>query len=179
MPADATLAVKARRSVVGDYAELTKPRIALLVRVTTFAAMVWAEGGLPDFGLVLATLVGMACASGGGAVLNHVLDRDLDRHMERTRRRPVADGRVSPAAATTFGLALNLIAALILLTFTNVLTTVFAIGGSAFYVVIYTMLLKRRTPQNIVIGGAAGAIPPLAGWAAVTGEVGLAPLVMS
>jgi len=107
-----------------------------------------------------------------------VLDRDLDRQMERTRRRPVADGRISPAAATVFGLALNVIAAVILLTFTNVLTTVFAIGGSAFYVVIYTMLLKRRTPQNIVIGGAAGAIPPLAGWAAVTGEVGLAPLVM-
>ena len=98
--------------------------------------------------------------------------------MERTRHRPVATGRVSVAAATAFGLALNVIAAVVLLTFTNVLTTVLAIGGSAFYVVIYTMLLKRRTPQNIVIGGAAGAIPPLAGWAAVTGEIGLAPLIM-
>jgi protoheme IX farnesyltransferase len=178
MAADAALTEEARRSVVGDYYELTKPRITLLVLITTVAAMVWAEGGLPPVGLTLATLVGMACASGGGAALNHVLDRDLDRQMERTRLRPVADGRVSPTAATIFGIALNVIAAVVLLAFTNVLTAVLAIGGSAFYVVIYTMLLKRRTPQNIVIGGAAGAIPPLAGWAAVTGELGLAPIVM-
>jgi protoheme IX farnesyltransferase len=178
MAADAALTEEARRSVVGDYYELTKPRITLLVLITTVAAMVWAEGGLPPAGLTLATLVGMACASGGGAALNHVLDRDLDRKMERTRLRPVADGRISPAAATAFGIALNVIAAIVLLAFTNVLTAVLAIGGSAFYVVIYTMLLKRRTPQNIVIGGAAGAIPPLAGWAAVTGELGLAPIVM-
>ena len=161
-----------------DYWEMTKPSITLLVLVTTAGAMVWAAGGLPPLGLTVATLVGLACASGGGAVLNHVFDRDIDRLMERTRNRPVATGRVSVAAATAFGLALNVIAAVVLLTFTNVLTAVLAIGGSAFYVVVYTMVLKRRTPQNIVIGGAAGAIPPLAGWAAVTGEIGLAPLIM-
>ena len=164
--------------MLSDYWEMTKPSITLLVLVTTAGAMVWAAGGLPPLELTVATIVGMACASGGGAVLNHVLDRDIDRLMERTRRRPVATGRVSVAAATAFGLGLNLIAAVVLLSFTNVLTAVLAIGGSAFYVVVYTMLLKRRTPQNIVIGGAAGAIPPLAGWAAVTGEIGLAPLIM-
>jgi protoheme IX farnesyltransferase len=179
MAADAAVTpVASRPSVFADYYEMTKPRIALLVLITTVGAMVWAANGLPRVELTIATIIGMACASGGGAVLNHVLDRDIDRLMERTRRRPVADGRVSVAAATTFGLLLNVAAAAILLEFTNVLTAVFAIGGSAFYVVIYTMLLKRRTVQNIVIGGAAGAIPPLAGWAAVTGEVGLAPLVM-
>ena len=179
MAADAAVVpVESRPSVFADYYEMTKPRIALLVLITTVGAMVWAAGGLPPVELTIATIVGMACASGGGAVLNHVLDRDIDRLMERTRRRPVADGRVSAAAATTFGLLLNVAAAAILLQFTNLLTAVFAIGGSAFYVVIYTMLLKRRTAQNIVIGGAAGAIPPLAGWAAVTNEVGLAPLVM-
>jgi protoheme IX farnesyltransferase len=179
MAADAAVTpVERRPSVLADYWEMTKPSITLLVLVTTAGAMVWAAGGLPPVELTLATIVGLACASGGGAVLNHVLDRDIDRLMERTRRRPVATGRVPVAAATAFGLGLNVAAAAILLEFTNVLTTVFAIGGSAFYVVIYTMVLKRRTPQNIVIGGAAGAIPPLAGWAAVTGEVGLAPLIM-
>jgi heme o synthase len=176
--AEATQLVDARPSLLGDFWELTKPRIALLVLVTTAGAMVWAAEGVPPLGLTLATLAGLALASGGGAVLNHVLDRDIDRLMDRTRLRPVADGRISARAATIFGLALNAGAAAILLAFTNGLTTLFALGGSAFYVVVYTMLLKRRTAQNIVIGGAAGAIPPLAGWAAVTGEVGLAPLVM-
>ena len=178
MAADAARPVESRPSAFSDYWEMTKPSITLLVLVTTAGAMVWAAEGLPSIELTLATLIGLACASGGGAVLNHVLDRDIDRLMERTRRRPVATGRVSVAAATAFGLGLNVAAATILLTFTNVLTAVLAIGGSAFYVVIYTMVLKRRTPQNIVIGGAAGAIPPLAGWAAVTGEIGLAPLIM-
>jgi protoheme IX farnesyltransferase len=179
MAADAAVTpVESRPSVLSDYWEMTKPSITLLVLVTTAGAMVWAANGLPPIELLVATLVGLACASGGGAVLNHVVDRDIDRLMERTRNRPVATGRVSVVAATAFGLALNVIAAVVLLTFTNVLTTVLALGGSAFYVVIYTMVLKRRTPQNIVIGGAAGAIPPLAGWAAVTGEIGLAPLIM-
>jgi protoheme IX farnesyltransferase len=179
MAADAAVTpVESRPSVFSDYWEMTKPSITLLVLVTTAGAMVWAAAGLPPVELTVATIIGMACASGGGAVLNHVLDRDIDRLMERTRRRPVATGRVSVAAATTFGLGLNLLAAVILLSFTNVLTAALAIGGSAFYVVVYTIVLKRRTPQNIVIGGAAGAIPPLAGWAAVTGEIGLAPLIM-
>ncbi len=176
--ADAAHLVEVRRSLLADLWELTKPRIALLVLVTAAGAMVWAAEGVPPVGIALATLAGLALASGGGAVLNHVLDRDIDRLMERTRQRPVADGRVSAPAATVLGLLLNVAAAILLLAFTNVLTAAFALGGSAFYVVVYTMLLKRRTPQNIVIGGAAGAIPPLAGWAAVTGDVGLAPLVM-
>src|SRR6478735_3291421 len=142
MAADAGVTpVEARPSVFADYWEMTKPSITLLVLVTTAGAMVWAAGGLPPLELTVATIVGLACASGGGAVLNHVIDRDIDRLMERTRRRPVATGRVSVAAATAFGLGLNLIAAVVLLTFTNVLTAVLAIGGSAFYVVVYTMLL--------------------------------------
>ena len=165
-------------SVLSDYWEMTKPRITLLVLITTAGAMVWAAHGLPPVGLTIATLVGMAMASGGAGVLNHVLDRDIDVLMERTRHRPVAAGRVSPTAATIFGLVLNVAAAVVLLAFTNVLTTVLAITGSVFYVVVYTMLLKRRTVQNIVIGGAAGALPPLVGWAAVTGEIGLAAVLM-
>jgi heme o synthase len=167
-----------RPSVLQDYYELTKPRIALLVLVTTAGAMVWAAAGVPNLRIFVATLIGMALASGGAGALNHAIDRDIDRMMERTRSRPVADGRVAPAAAILFGIALNVAAAVILVTFTNRLAAAIALAGSAFYVVIYTMLLKRRTPQNIVIGGAAGALPPLAGWAAVTGHVALAPLIM-
>jgi protoheme IX farnesyltransferase len=169
---------RTRPSLLADYWELTKPRITLLVLITTVGAMVWAAHGLPPLGLVAATVLGMAMASGGAAVLNHVLDRDIDLLMERTRNRPVAVGRVSPLAATVFGVGLNVAAAAILLAFTNALTAAIAIAGSLFYVVIYTVLLKRRTVQNIVIGGAAGALPPLAGWAAVTGEIGLAPVLM-
>jgi heme o synthase len=177
--ADAVISAgSARRSLVADYWELTKPRITLLVLVTTLGAMIWAASGLPRVELLLATIAGMALASGGAAALNHVLDRDLDRMMERTRYRPVADERVSPRSAAIFGLGLNALAALILATWTNPLTVLLALGGSFFYVVIYTMALKRRTVQNIVIGGAAGAIPPLAGWAAVTGRIGLAPVIM-
>ena len=174
----ATADTDARRSVFADYWELTKPRIALLVLVTTVGAMIWAAEGLPRVGLMVATVVGMALASGGAGVLNHVLDRDIDRLMERTRNRPVADGRVSPTRAAIFGIALNLAAVAILLAFANLLTAALAITGSLFYVVVYTIWLKRRTAQNIVIGGAAGAIPPLAGWAAVTNEVGWPALFM-
>jgi protoheme IX farnesyltransferase len=171
-------AAPARRSAVADYLELTKPRIALLVLVTTYGAMVWAAGGLPGFGVSVATIAGMSLASGGAGVLNHVLDRDVDRLMLRTRGRPVAAGRVSPRAATLFGVGLNIAAVLLLALATNALTAALALGGSLFYVIVYTLVLKRRTPQNIVIGGAAGAMGPLVGWAAVTGSLALAPLLM-
>jgi protoheme IX farnesyltransferase len=177
--ADAVIAPgSVRRSLLADYWELTKPRITLLVLVTTVGAMIWAASGMPHVELLAATIAGMALASGGAAALNHVLDRDLDRMMERTRSRPVADERVSARAATVFGLGLNALAAVILVVWTNPLTVALALGGSFFYVVIYTIALKRRTVQNIVIGGAAGAIPPLAGWAAVTGRIELAPVIM-
>jgi protoheme IX farnesyltransferase len=176
--ADAVVTVQAERSALADYWELTKPRIALLVLITTVGAMVWAAGGVPPVGLLLATVAGMALASGGAAALNHVLDRDIDRLMERTRFRPVADERVSPRFATIYGLGLIAAAAIVLAAWTNGLTVALALGGAFFYVVVYTILLKRRTVQNIVIGGAAGAVPPLVGWAAVTGQIGLAAVTM-
>jgi protoheme IX farnesyltransferase len=161
-----------------DYRTLMKPRITLLVVLTTLAAMVWAADGAPPVGLTLATLLGMTLASGGASALNHVWDRDIDRLMTRTQERPVAAGRITPRAGAVFGVTLNVAAACLLVAAANPLTAALAMAGSAFYVVVYTMVLKRRTPQNIVIGGAAGAVPPLVGWAAVTGEVGLAPVLM-
>ncbi len=164
--------------LVADYRTLMKPRITLLVLLTTVGAMVWAAGGLPPLAVTSATLLGMTLASGGASALNHVWDRDIDRLMTRTQARPVAAGRIGPRAGTLFGVALNLAAAVVLTIAVNPLAAGLAMAGSLFYVVVYTMVLKRRTPQNIVIGGAAGAVPPLVGWAAVTGEIGLAPVLM-
>jgi len=168
----------AEPGTAADYRTLMKPRITLLVVFTTLGAMVWAAGGAPPPALTLATLLGMTLASGGASALNHVCDRDIDRLMTRTRTRPIAAGRLSARAGTVFGLSLNAAAAVLLLVVAGPLAAALAMAGSAFYVVAYTMVLKRRTPQNIVIGGAAGAVPPLVGWAAVTGEIGLAPLLM-
>ena len=161
-----------------DYRTLMKPRITLLVVFTTLGAMVWAAEGLPPLGLTVATLLGMTLASGGASALNHVWDRDIDRLMTRTETRPIAAGRIGPRSGAIFGVALNVAAAALLTVAANPLAAGLAMAGSLFYVVVYTMVLKRRTPQNIVIGGAAGAVPPLVGWAAVTGAVGLAPLLM-
>jgi protoheme IX farnesyltransferase len=164
--------------VVADYLTLVKPRIMLLLLVTTYGAMAWAEGGLPPLGLTIATLGGMALASGGASAFNHVYDRDIDALMTRTRLRPVADGRVSPLAGSVYATVLLVASVVVLAVFANWLAALLALAGALFYVVIYTVLLKRRTPQNIVIGGAAGAVPPLVGWAAVTGGVDFEPVVM-
>ncbi len=174
----ATAAIPVRPSVLADYVELTKPRIMALLLVTTAGAMAWAADGVPAAGLTLATLAGMALTSGGASAFNHVLDRDIDRLMRRTRGRPVAAGRISPAAASAYAGALAGAGVATLLLGANALAAALALAGGAFYVVVYTALLKRRTPQNIVIGGAAGAIPPLVGWAAVTGTIGAAPLLL-
>jgi heme o synthase len=168
----------ARPGVIADYVTLVKPRIMLLLLVTTYGAMAWAEGGLPPVGLTIATIGGMALASGGASAFNHVYDRDIDLLMSRTRLRPVADGRVSPLAGSVYATLLLVASVVVLAVFANWLAALLALGGALFYVVIYTMLLKRRTTQNIVIGGAAGAVPPLVGWAAVTGGVALEPVVM-
>ena len=127
--------------------------------------------GLPSLGLTVATLGGLALACGGASALNHVLDRDIDRLMgERTQARPVASGRVAPARALEFGLALLRASFVVLACYVNLLTAVLALVGGAFYVLVYTRWLKRSTPQNIVIGGAAGAVPPVVGWTAATGH---------
>jgi protoheme IX farnesyltransferase len=160
------------RGVVNDYIELTKPRIIYLLLITTFAAMMMAARGLPSWRLTLVTLVGGALASASAGAFNCVWDRDIDRIMRRTQARPIATGRISVTHALIFGGITLGIAIALLATWVNPLAASLALAGNVFYVVIYTMWLKRRTPLNIVIGGAAGAIPPLVGWAAVTGSLG-------
>ena len=151
----------------------------ILLLITMLGGMVWAEGGIPPLWLIASTLLGMGLASGGASAINHALDRDLDVRMERTRLRPVADGRIAPRPAIIFGIALSTLGILVLAVLTTPLAAVLALAGNLFYIFVYTMWLKRRTPQNIVIGGAAGAMPPLVGWAAVTGSVALSLIHIS
>jgi len=159
---------------VRDLVALTKPAIMSLLLLTALGGMFLAERGVPPFGLLAATLIGGAAASGGAASLNHYFDRDIDERMRRTRKRPLPAHRVSNAVAIWWGVALNVIAFVVLAVFTNVLAAALAIGGTVFFILVYTIWLKRTTAQNIVIGGAAGAIPPLVGWAAITGSLDLA-----
>jgi protoheme IX farnesyltransferase len=162
-----------------DYVALTKPRIMSLLLVTGFCGMIAGARGWPGTGLAIAAMGGLALACGGASALNHVLDRDIDPLMgERTKSRPVASGRVPASRALEFGLALMAFSFVLLASTVNVLTAVLALVGGLFYVIVYTRWLKRSTSQNIVIGGAAGAVPPLVGWAAATGQVGVAALLM-
>jgi protoheme IX farnesyltransferase len=161
-----------------DYVALTKPRIMTLLLLTGAAGVFAGAEGAPDPGLLAATLVGLGLACGGASALNHVLDRDIDRSMGRTSKRPVAGGRVSPELALEFGLALSALSFVLLASLVNVLAAVLALIGNLFYVLVYTRWLKRSTPQNIVIGGAAGAVPPLVGWAAATGNLTLPALYL-
>ena len=153
-----------------DYLALTKPRIMSLLLLTGFCGM--AAGGLPSAGVAASAMLGLALACGGASALNHYMDRDIDRLMgKRTRSRPVASGRVAPPRALEFGLALSALSFVLLASTVNVFTALLALVGNLFYVLVYTGWLKRSTPQNIVIGGAAGAVPPLVGWAAATGSL--------
>jgi len=160
-----------------DYVTLTKPRIMSLLLLTGGAGMFVGAQGTPPAGTFAAAMVGLALACGGASALNHLLDRDLDRLMgTRTERRPVAAGRVAPERALEFGLVLSAFSFVLLASAVNVLTALLALVGNLFYVVVYTRWLKRATPQNIVIGGAAGAVPPLVGYAAATGDLALPAL---
>src|SRR5436190_17430143 len=162
-----------------DYVTLTKPRIMTLLLLTGACGMVIAARGLPSLSLFAATMLGLALACGGASALNHVLDADIDRLMgKRTEKRPVAAGRIDAGRALEFGLTLSAFSFVLLASAVNVLTAVLALAGNLFYVLVYTRWLKRSTPQNIVIGGAAGAVPPLVGWAAATGHVGLAAWIL-
>ena len=163
----------ASRSVLSDYVALTKPRIVSLLLLTALGGMFLAADGTPDVSVVLLVMVSGSLAAGGAHALNHFLERDIDGRMRRTRHRPVASGRVSPNHAFLFGIGLNLIAFALLATLVNPLTAFITLSGTLIYVFVYTMGLKRTTPQNIVIGGAAGAVPPMAGWTAVTGSLDL------
>jgi heme o synthase len=160
-----------------DYLTLTKPHIMTLLLLTGAAGMFVGAQGVPPLGLFAATMLGLGLACGGASALNHVLDRDIDALMgSRTEQRPVASGRVTPAQALEFGIVLSAISFALLAAAVNVLTAVLALVGNLFYVLVYTRWLKRSTPQNIVIGGAAGAVPPLVGYAAATGSLALPAL---
>jgi protoheme IX farnesyltransferase len=159
--------------VVRDYIALTKPRVILLLEVTAVAAMVIAARGWPGWRLVLLTFAGGWLAASGANAINCWFDRDIDLEMGRTRSRPIPAGRIEPLQALAFGVALGAASFLLLATTVNLLSAVLAMTALLFYVLVYTMWLKRSSMQNIVIGGAAGAIPPLVGWAAVTGSLNL------
>jgi protoheme IX farnesyltransferase len=166
------------RSRAGAYIALTKPRIIELLLVTTVPTMVVAERGLPDLGLVVATLFGGALAAAGANAINMYIDRDIDKVMRRTRNRPLVTGQITPRAALVFAVSLEVVAAVTLWWLVNPLSAVLAVSATLFYVFVYTIWLKRTSTRNIVIGGAAGAVPVLVGWSAVTGRLDWAPLVL-
>jgi protoheme IX farnesyltransferase len=158
------------RQTLADYVALTKPKVQSLLLLTTVTTMFVA--GSPSLSLVLLTCVGGYLSAGGAGAVNHWFDRDIDAQMARTANRPVPSGRVAPHAALAFGVALAALAFAELTIFVNLTAALLSFSGFLGYVLVYTIWLKRRTSQNIVIGGAAGAIPPLVGWAAVRGTVG-------
>jgi protoheme IX farnesyltransferase len=160
-----------REASLSDYWQLLKPRIMLLIVITTIGSLVLAADGWPGTALMIWTVLGMAFVSGGSSAINHWYDRDIDALMERTSERPVASGRVAPNAALALGVVLAVAGIAGLALAVNWLAAFWALAGFVCYVFVYTVWLKRRTPQNIVIGGAAGAVPPLVAWAAVTGSV--------
>jgi len=166
------------RETTAAYFQLTKPRIIVLLLITTIPAMVLAQRGMPSIGLIVATLLGGTIAAGSANAINCYLDRDIDEVMRRTRKRPLPAHRVEPEGALAFGFVLGAISFFYLSVAVNVLAASLALSAITFYVFVYTMWLKRTSVQNIVIGGAAGAVPALVGWAAVTGTVGPAAWVL-
>ncbi len=167
-----------RLAKVRSYVALTKPRIIELLLITTLPTMFVARRGVPSLALMLATLLGGTLAAGGANATNMVIDRDIDKVMHRTRRRPLVTGEVTPRAALVFAVALEIVAFVQLWLTVNLLSACLAVSATAFYVFVYTLWLKRNYSSNIVIGGAAGAVPVLVGWAAVTGSLSWAPVVL-
>jgi protoheme IX farnesyltransferase len=176
--APALQGTRAGWSTISAYVALTKPRIIELLLVTTLPTMVVAKRGLPSIGLILATLVGGTLAAGGANAINMVADRDIDRLMNRTKNRPLVTGAMTPTAALVFAIVLETVAFVELWLAVNLLSAALAVSATLFYVFVYTLWLKRRSSQNIVIGGAAGAVPVLVGWAAVTNSLSWAPIVL-
>lgn len=166
------------RTLIGAYVALTKPRIIELLLITTIPTMVLAAGGWPETSLVVWTVLGGALAAGGANAINMFIDRDIDGLMERTRNRPLVTGRISPRNALFFALVLEVAAFALLAWSSNVLAACLAISATLFYVFVYSMWLKRTSRQNIVIGGAAGAVPVLVGWAAVRNDVSWSAIVL-
>jgi protoheme IX farnesyltransferase len=167
--ATVAVATPGLRLLIADYVELTKPKVQSLLLLTTVTTMLVA--GSPSLALIVATCVGGYLSAGGAGAVNHVLDRDIDAQMKRTAARPIPAGRISPTAGLIYGITLATLSFVWLTATVNLLAAALALSGFVGYVGVYTMWLKRRTVQNIVIGGAAGAVPPLVGWAAVTGSV--------
>ena len=176
--APAPLARASLSTVIRDYVALTKPRIILLLVVTAIGSMFLAARGTPSLVALTLVTVGGSLAAAGANALNQFLDRDIDERMGRTRRRPLPGQRIEPWHALVFGLALNLIAFILLAQWVNLLSALLTLSATVFYALVYTQWLKRSTVQNIVIGGAAGAIPPMVGWAAVTGGLALPAFYM-
>ena len=166
------------KDVVAAYVGLTKPRVIELLLLTTVPVMFFAARGVPDLGLVVATVVGGALSAGSASVFNCVYDRDIDEQMRRTRRRALPRHIVSPGAALVFGFVLGIVSTVVLALWVNPLSALLSVTANAFYVFVYTMLLKRRTTQNIVWGGLAGCFPALIGWTAVTGELSWIPVIL-
>lgn len=166
------------RAIARDYVSLAKPRIIVLLLITEVATMIIAARGIPSLALLFWAALGGALASGGSGAINCWYDRDIDRVMARTCSRPLPSGRIVPWRALTFGVSLITASVVVFALAVNTLAAALALAGALFYVFIYTMLLKRRTPLNIVIGGAAGAFPPLVGWAAVQGNIGWPAFVL-
>ncbi len=178
-PVEARPAARAAwRDRVTAYVGLTKPRVIELLLLTTVPVMFFAQRGVPPVGLVLATVVGGALSAGSASTYNCVYDRDIDEQMRRTRRRAIPRHVVSPVAALVFATVLAVVSTVVLAVWVNVLSAALSLGANAFYVFGYTMLLKRRTTQNIVWGGLAGCFPALIGWTAVTGELSWVPVVL-
>jgi protoheme IX farnesyltransferase len=158
---------------IKDYTTLTKPKVNLLLVITALSAIFLASENLPSIQVLIAVIVGGTFASGGAGAINHSIDKDIDNTMKRTSKRPVAGERISKLNALIFGILLNIASFTILSVLTNVLAAIMAICGTLFYVIIYSIWLKKKTFHNIVIGGAAGCFPPLVGWSAVTGDLSL------
>jgi len=165
-------------SRIGGFVALTKPRIIELLLITTVPTMVMAQGGWPRTSLVLITLLGGTLAAGGANAINMVVDRDIDKLMPRTQGRPLVTGLLGPREAMVFAIALEVLAFAVLWAWANLLSAILALAATLFYVFVYTLWLKRTSTQNIVIGGAAGAVPVLVGWAAVQNNVAWAPVVL-
>ncbi len=165
--------VATSQTLIRDYIALTKPRIVVMLLMTALGGMFLAAKGTPQASVMLTVLLAGALASGGANALNQWLDRDIDGDMFRTRQRPMVVGRIPPNHAVVFGIGLNIVAFVLLAALVNPLSAVLTVGATLFYIFVYTKGLKRTSAQNIVIGGAAGAIPPVVGWVAVTGSVGL------
>jgi protoheme IX farnesyltransferase len=167
-----------RRARLKAYVALTKPRIIELLLVTTVPTMIVADRGLPSIWLMAATVLGGALAAGGANAINMYVDRDIDRLMERTKGRPLVTGAMTPRAALTFAIVLEVVAFAFLWATVNLLSAALAVAATLFYVFVYTLWLKRTSTRNIVIGGAAGAVPVLVGWSAVTGSLAWAPVIL-